>query len=56
VTEEKEFKDNLTAGGRRQRRASVHGSMVDTPPPEYRSQVPFSKNFFSSFFCSRQIN
>jgi hypothetical protein len=25
-------------GGRRQRRASVHGSMVDTPPPEYRSQ------------------
>ena len=25
-------------GNRRQRRASVHGSMVDTPPPEYRSQ------------------
>ena len=26
------------AGGRAPRRASVHGSMVDTPPPEYRSQ------------------
>lgn len=26
------------AGGRPPRRASAHGSMMETPPPEYRSQ------------------